>query len=90
MRIDPKVITTPVATETRETPTRARPRSNTGGRASVVTLTAAGAALTEPARPSITTRLATIKAMVDAGDYPVDLDKLAERIIDDDMLRSAK
>ena len=89
MRIDPKVITTPVATETRETPARARPRSNTGGRASVVKLTAAGAAMTEPASPSITKRLETIKAMVDAGEYPVDLDKLAERIVDDDMLRSA-
>lgn len=88
MRIDPKVTTPPVTSETRETP--ARPTAKpAGSEASVVQLSAAGAAAAEPKKHDITTRLQTIKAMIDAGDYPVDLDRLAERIVDDEFLREA-
>lgn len=88
MRIDPKVTTQAVTSESKDTPTRARPRSSTGAQAAVVKLTAAGAAIAETKSHDITTRLETIKAMIDAGDYPVDLDKLAERIVDDEVVRS--
>jgi len=92
MRIDPKVSTPPVTTETRET--QARPTgkpavSAASSEASVVQLSAAGTAAAEPKKNDITTRLQTIKAMIDAGDYPVDLNKLAERIVDDEFLREA-
>lgn len=86
MRIDPKVTTPPVTSEPRET--RARPTAKpAGSEASIVQLSAAGTAAAGPSKQDITTRIQTIKAMIDAGDYPVDLDTLAERIVDDEFLR---
>jgi anti-sigma28 factor (negative regulator of flagellin synthesis) len=57
--------------------------------ASVVTLSsAASAASADAPSATITARLDRIRAMLDAGDYPVDLDQLAARIVDDDLLRA--
>jgi len=36
------------------------------------------------------TRLQTIRAMLDSGTYPVDLDVLASRMVDDDVLRARR
>lgn len=93
MRIDPKVaISPPTTRDAREAPSTARTDSAPAG-ASVVKLSAAGlsaSADTGAAAPTTTGRLQTIRAMLDKGDYPVDLDRLATRIVDDDTLRAGR
>jgi len=88
MRIDPKVAISPVTREAREP--SANKANDAASSASVVKLSAAGAAVSaeSAASPTTTTRLQTIRAMLDKGDYPVDLDLLASRIVDDDLLRA--
>lgn len=94
MRIDPKVVTPPIAREARDTSpgaTSAKASSSEG--ASIVKLSSAGSAASadaSAAAPTTTTRLQTIRAMLDKGDYPVDLDLLASRIVDDDVLRAGR
>jgi len=95
MRIDPKVATPPIARDTRESPSPgAAKASETDDRsASVVKLSSAGAAASadpSAASATTTTRLQTIRAMLDKGEYPVDLDLLASRIVDDDVLRAGR
>lgn len=86
MRIDPNAV---VPSTLESTPPLRRRAAATPG-ASVVKLSSAGAALTaEPApSPTTTSRLERIRAMLDAGEYPIDLDQLASRIVDDDLLRA--
>ena len=91
MRIDPNVIVSPIAPTTREGKQATRATESKDGSASVVSLSsAAGTAATEKPSPGITARLAAIKSAVDAGSYPIDLDKLASRIVDDDLIRGRK
>ena len=90
MRIDPKVVISPATRDARETPSTAVKSGDTASSsASVVKLSAAGmtASAEAAASPTTTTRLQTIRAMLDKGDYPVDLDLLASRIVDDEVLR---
>ena len=49
-----------------------------------------GAAATRAAGtdPSVTTRIGRIRELLASGDYQVDMDKLAERILDDDVART--
>jgi anti-sigma28 factor (negative regulator of flagellin synthesis) len=95
MRIDPKVAPPPIARDARE-PQPAAPRPGdpaaAAATASVVKLSSAGAAVSAEAgaAPTTTTRLQTIRAMLDKGDYPVDLDVLASRIVDDEVLRAGR
>jgi|GEM_PF-3080813 len=57
--------------------------------AAVVSLgESATAAAAAPADPGVTTRIARIRELLDGGNYVVDLDKLSERILDDDAARS--
>lgn len=95
MRIDPKAVAqTPTAP--RETvavapttlaPARAGAAPPAG--ASIVKLSSAGAAASaDSTSPTVTARLDRIRTLLDRGEYPVDLDQLAARIVDDDMLRS--
>ena len=88
MRIDPKVVISPVTRDARE-PSSSAQTGDTAAGASVVKLSAAGmtASAEAAASPTTTSRLQTIRAMLDKGDYPVDLDLLASRIVDDEMLR---
>ncbi len=88
MRIDPKVVISPVTRDARETPAAKTSDASSSG-ASVVKLSAAGmtASAEAAASPTTTSRLQTIRAMLDKGDYPVDLDMLASRIVDDEVLR---
>ena len=88
MRIDPKVVISPVTRDARETPSAAK-SDDTASSASVVKLSAAGmtASAEAAASPTTTSRLQTIRAMLDKGDYPVDLDLLASRIVDDEVIR---
>lgn len=95
MRIDPKVATTQISRDAREAPssTASTSKSSEPEGASVVKLSSAGtaaAADTSSAAPTTTTRLQTIRAMLDKGSYPVDLDMLATRIVDDDVLRAGR
>jgi anti-sigma28 factor (negative regulator of flagellin synthesis) len=89
MRIDPKVVISPVTRDARETPSTAKSGDAAGSSASVVKLSAAGmtASAESAASPTTTSRLQTIRAMLDKGDYPVDLDLLATRIVDDEVIR---
>lgn len=93
MRIDPNVVAAPIARDTREAPasTKTGDTSSTSA-SSVVKLSSAGAAASADAKPAATTtsRLDTIRAMLDKGDYPVDLDVLASRIVDDEFLRAGR
>jgi anti-sigma28 factor (negative regulator of flagellin synthesis) len=88
MRIDPKLAISPVTRDAREAPA-AKPGAADTTSASVVKLSAAATASSETvaAAPTTTSRLQTIRAMLDQGDYPVDLDLLASRIVDDELLR---
>jgi anti-sigma28 factor (negative regulator of flagellin synthesis) len=94
MRIDPKVVIPPITRETREPQAPAAKSADAAASgASVVKLSSAGAvasAESSPAAATTTTRLQTIRAMLDKGDYPVDLDLLASRIVDDELLRAGK
>jgi len=93
MRIDPKVLISPATRDAREAPsTAAKPSDAAASSASVVKLSAAGmsASAEAAASPTTTSRLQTIRAMLDKGDYPVDLDVLATRIVDDEMLRAGR
>jgi hypothetical protein len=57
----------------------------------VVKLSTAGAAVSAEATAApTTTRLQTIRSMLDKGDYPVDLDALATRIVDDELVRAGR
>lgn len=93
MRIDPNLATPPIARDAREAqPAAPRPGEAAAGSASVVKLSTAGAAVAAEAgaAPTTTTRLQTIRAMLDKGDYPVDLDLLAHRIVDDELIRAGR
>jgi anti-sigma28 factor (negative regulator of flagellin synthesis) len=93
MRIDPKVAIPQITRETRESPASAGKTSEAATTSAVVKLSAAGAAAsaeTAPAAATTTTRLHAIRAMLDKGDYPVDLDVLATRIVDDEVLRARR
>jgi anti-sigma28 factor (negative regulator of flagellin synthesis) len=92
MRIDPKAVTPPIARDTRDSqPQVSRSGAlDSSGASSVVKLSIAGAAASAgaaPSGPTTTARLQTIRAMLDKGDYPVDLDQLASRIVDDELVR---
>lgn len=91
MRIEPKLEITPVA-DARESQRREIPRDSPASEATVVSISTAGARAAEAKGPDkgMTARLERIKAMIDSDSYPVDLDKLAERIADDEILRSRR
>lgn len=88
MRIDPTTILT-VTSPRERTPAAAAPAPRDP--AAVVALGEAAAATqaTSPTDPGVTTRIAKIRELLAGGDYVVDLDQLSERILDDDLARSA-
>ncbi|MEO8698613.1 MAG: hypothetical protein ABI867_01185 [Kofleriaceae bacterium] len=88
MRIDPSHSISPVSLDAPKPQTPSTPPAAPAA-ASVVTLSAAATAHPS-AQPAINVRLEKIRAMLESGEYPVDLDMLASRIIDDEMLRSRK
>ena len=95
MRIDPKAVTPPITRDPRDSqpsPTRSSALAAPGA-SSVVKLSIAGTAASAgaaPSGPTTTARLQTIRAMLDKGDYPVDLDQLASRIVDDELVRAGR
>jgi len=89
MRIEPKLFVTPVSSQTTEQPQPKRSKRNTG--AAVVSLSSAGSAVvaeSDESEPS--PRVQTLKMMVEQGTYQVDLETLASRIVDDDILRGTR
>jgi len=88
MRIDPKLITvaavTPKAARSDEKP-------RTAERGTIVELSTAGAAAMESTTsPEITAKVAKLRSQVATGSYKIDYEKLAERIVDDDILRGGE
>jgi len=98
MRIAPNAVSASIVRDSRDAQTSAKAgeSSSSSDAASVVKLSIAGTAAssdagaTSGATGTTTTRLQTIRAMLDKGDYPVDLDLLAARIVDDDVLRAGR
>jgi anti-sigma28 factor (negative regulator of flagellin synthesis) len=94
MRIDPKVVISPITRESSASqPAAPKAGEASASSASVVKLSTAGAAASAeatPTSPTTTSRLQTIRAMLDKGDYPVDLDLLASRIVDDEVIRAGR
>ena len=89
MRIEPKVVV-PVSQESRE-PKAATPDKS--GPSAVVTLSKAAdqasQADSQVAAANNAARLAEIRASIRRGAYPIDLDKLAAKIVDDEFVRGA-
>jgi anti-sigma28 factor (negative regulator of flagellin synthesis) len=90
MRIDPTLVVAPVASET----SAAKPRTKrtTKPPASVVAMSSAGAAMVADGDDGdvISPRVETLRMMVEKGDYKVDLDTLASRIVDDEVVRARR
>jgi anti-sigma28 factor (negative regulator of flagellin synthesis) len=85
MRIEPKGGVLAISLEPRETSAQAGAKPAEA--ASVVKLSAAGAMVTALPKASTTQRLERIRELLDKGEYPVDLDTLADHIVDDEVLR---
>lgn len=89
MRIDPKLLVAPVSSATAQKPQQKTARSE--GKASVVSLSSAGAAVVGSSEDeAMSPRVERLKQLVEAGSYKVDLDTLASRIIDDEVLRGTR
>lgn len=92
MRIDPNVVVSPTKLDTTKSRTAGgtdSPDSKKSG-ASVVSLSAAATAATGATHTSNSDRIDKIRALLDKGDYAVDLDQLASRIVDDEAARTKK
>lgn len=89
MRIDPNVVVSPITQEPHSVSPRAPTETRSGGEAaSIVALSRPGpAAASDETSPVMSARLDKIRAMLDTGTYPIDLDQLASRIVDDEWLR---
>ncbi len=86
MRIDPTALTAIHEPRTREASSGPRPA---GDQASVVSLgAAANASQAGGLDPAITARIGRIRELLASGEYQVNLDQLAERILDDDAARA--
>ena len=89
MRIEPKVVV-PVSPETREPKAQAEKPAQAPAPASVVKLSEAGqASQADIAKASedASARVASIRASIRSGTYPIDLDKLAAKIVGDEVFR---
>jgi len=83
MRIDPAA---PTSLDPRDTKAPAKTAAAPSEGAAVVTLSPAASATASPV--DMTARIAQIRALIRAGAYPVDLNALASKIVDDEILRS--
>ncbi len=87
MRIDPTVIT-PI-TDAQARPTAGRTKRNTQP-ASVVSLGTDAETAASAVGPEISARVSRVRELLAKGEYVVDLDKLASRILDDDLAREGQ
>ncbi len=88
MRIDPNVVVLPI-TDTKAGETKPR-KAGESQSADVVSLSEHAAAASQREEVDLDGRAERVKALVAHGAYPIDLDQLASRIVDDDLLRSTK
>jgi anti-sigma28 factor (negative regulator of flagellin synthesis) len=86
MRIDPKVVV-PISTEKPREHAPPAKGSPPAGSSIVKLSSAATAATTASENTGMTGRIERIRALLDKGEYPVDLDQLASRIVDDEVVR---
>jgi len=84
MRIEPKGVVPVTLHEPRDPGTAAK--ADAPAAASVVKLSSAATAVSREST-GMTGRLERIRALLDKGEYPVDLDQLASRIVDDEIVR---
>ncbi len=89
MRIDPKVVISPTQLETTKPRAGGTTPPAKGSDASVVQLSTAATSVGS-AQPTNSERLEKIRALLDKGQYAVDLDQLASRIVDDEVMRTRK
>lgn len=88
MRIDPKHLSPIIERPSTEPAALVRP-GTTDNQAAVVTLSSAGAAVQAGAPDELmSARLEQIRLLIERGEYPIDLDKLAVRIADDELARA--
>ncbi|MBX3155912.1 MAG: flagellar biosynthesis anti-sigma factor FlgM [Deltaproteobacteria bacterium] len=91
MRIDPNLAIQPTALDTPKSQASSpKPATGPSGPASVVALSPAATAAAGPQQPSVTARIERIRSLLERGAYPIDLDVLASRIVDDDALRAGR
>lgn len=92
MRIASKAAISPIARHLREAPASLARSGATASGTSPIKLASVDSAPTEPAPASLATmaRLQEIRAMLDKGEYPVDLDRLASQIVDDEIFWPAR
>jgi len=89
MRIDSTLATTAIsAVDVRDAKATSSSKAEAAP-SSVVKLSSAATSIEQPSL-TITTRISRIREMLSMGDYPVDLDQLASRIVDDEFLRGSK
>lgn len=88
MRIESKVSVVPVVADSREGKPAAAPKQDPS---SVVTLSAGASASSSSMDGEVSAanaaRIAQIREAIRTGTYPIDLDKLASRIVDDEVVR---
>jgi anti-sigma28 factor (negative regulator of flagellin synthesis) len=99
MRIDSKVGVVVVADSREAKPTTPPPvkSAEKSSLDSVVVLSAAGASASQPTQatdpesidPRNRTRLDEIRVAIKHDRYPIDLDKLASKMVDDEFVRSS-
>lgn len=87
MRIDPKVVVPISVGEAREQASATAAKPTKSESSTIVDISEAAQAASDPHDPKVTQRIAEIKGLLLAGAYPVDLQKLASRIVDDELLR---
>lgn len=87
MRIEPNVVVFPVASTTAGDTRKPRAASESGGNATVVKLSAGATAASSETSQVLDAKLERIRGLIDRGEYPIDLDMLSSRIVDDDILR---
>ena len=93
MRIDSKVGVGPVADSREAKPSTTTKTPDKSNLDSVVHLSAAGTSASQPADPEqidpqSRTRLDEIRVAIKHDRYPIDLDKLASKMVDDEFVRS--
>ena len=90
MRIDPNLIVVPLGSESQKPqPKLAAGTTPPAHGSTVVALSTAGAAVAAAPDPDTaqTTKIEKLRAMVETGTYRVDLETLAARIVDDEVMR---
>jgi len=87
MRIDSKVVVPINVGDAREQAPAAGSKPAPSDSSTIVDISQAAQAASETTDPKVTQRIAEIKTMLQTGAYPVDLEKLASRIVDDELLR---